>query len=289
LLKYDIIVWGEPIISINSFLFIPILKFLNKKVVLWLDDWGYKKSVWRNLVEPYYRFIILISDGLLAHGIKHFSYFLKLGVKKEQIFFIGNASTIFKEFATKNEIEKIRNMMNKKYILLYVGGLIKRKNVDKIIRALYHLKNEKKLDAGLLIVGQGPEFKKLYKLTLKLNLKNDIKFIGWVPFHKIANYYLASDIFVFPAEKEPWGLVINEALEAGIPVVTSKDVGASELIIDGINGIVINKINEIEIANAIYKFLNFPTNNNNQKIKCMYNYEYMAEKFKDALLKIHYY
>jgi glycosyltransferase involved in cell wall biosynthesis len=290
LLNYDIIVWGEPILSLNSLLFIPTLKLFRKKAVLWVDDWGYKKHLIRKIFEPFVRLIYLIADGILVHGIKHYLYFLKLGVDKRKIFFIGNASTIFREFSSKDEIERVRRILNTKHIILYVGGLIKRKNVDKIIKAIYNLR-KKNLDVGLLIVGQGPEIKSLYNLVWKMNLAYHIKFLGWIPFHRLANYYLAADVFVFPAENEPWGLVINEALEAGIPIVTTKSVGAEELIVNNINGVLINKIDEKNIAEGITKCLSNKIDINNNiilKIRKKYNYKTMANLFINALLKIYY-
>jgi glycosyltransferase involved in cell wall biosynthesis len=289
LLNYDIIVWGEPILSLNSFLFIPTLKLFRKKVVLWLDDWGYKKHLIRKIFEPLVRLIYLKADGILVHGRKHYLYFLKLGVDKRKIFFIGNASTILREFSSEDQIKRIRGVVNTKYITLYVGGLIKRKNIDKIIKAIYYLR-QKNFDVGLLIVGQGPEFKNLYKLTWKMKLTNYVKFLGWIPFHRLANYYLAADVFVFPAENEPWGLVINEALEAGIPIVTTKSIGAEELIANNINGVLLNEITETNIADGVINCLTNKIDTNNQftlKIKEKYNYKTMANLFIKALIKIY--
>jgi glycosyltransferase involved in cell wall biosynthesis len=289
LLNYDIIVWGEPILSLNSLLFIPTLKLFRKKAVLWVDDWGYKKHLIRKIFEPFVRLIYLIADGILVHGIKHYLYFLKLGVDKRKIFFIGNASTILREFSSEDQIKRIRGIVNTKYITLYVGGLIKRKNIDKIIKAIYYLR-QKNFDVGLLIVGQGPEFKNLYNLTWKMKLTNYVKFLGWIPFHRLANYYLAADVFVFPAENEPWGLVINEALEAGIPIVTTKSIGSEELIANNINGVLLNEITETNIADGIINCLTNKIDTNNQftlKIKEKYNYKTMANLFIKALIKIY--
>jgi len=291
LLTYDIVVWGESILSLNSLIFIPTLKLYHKKVVLWADDWGYKKHFIRKIFEPFIRLIYLIADGILAHGPKHYLYFLKIGVDKRKIFFIGNASTVFKEFLSEDEIKRVRRILNTKYIILYVGGLIKRKNVDKIIRAIYNLR-QKNFDVGLLIVGQGPEFKNLYKMVLVMNLTNYVKFLGWIPYHKLVNYYLATDVFVFPAENEPWGLVINEALEAGIPIVATKSIGAEELIANNINGVLINEINEENITDSIIKCLANKIDVNNQiiiKIKEKYNYKTMSNLFIKSLIKIYYY
>jgi hypothetical protein len=77
LLTYDIVVWGESILSLNSLIFIPTLKLYRKKVVLWADDWGYKKHFIRKIFEPFIRLIYLIADGILAHGPKHYLYFFK--------------------------------------------------------------------------------------------------------------------------------------------------------------------------------------------------------------------
>ena len=74
LLAYDIVVWGESILSLNSLIFIPTLKLFRKKVVLWADDWGYKKHLIRKIFEPFIRLIYLTADGILVHGPKPVSY-----------------------------------------------------------------------------------------------------------------------------------------------------------------------------------------------------------------------
>jgi glycosyltransferase involved in cell wall biosynthesis len=117
-----------------------------------------------------------------------------------------------------------------------------------------------------------------------------VKFLGWIPFHRLANYYLAADVFVFPAENEPWGLVINEALEAGIPIVTTKSIGSEELIANNINGVLLNEITETNIADGIINCLTNKIDTNNQftlKIIEKYNYKTMANLFIKALIKIY--
>ena len=125
-----------------------------------------------------------------------------------------------------------------------------------------------------------------------MNLTDYVKFLGWIPYHKLVNYYLATDVFVFPAENEPWGLVINEALEADIPIVATKSIGAEELIANNINGVLINEINEENITDGIIKCLVNKIDVNNQiilKIKEKYNYRTMANLFINSLIKIYYY
>jgi glycosyltransferase involved in cell wall biosynthesis len=76
------------------------------------------------------------------------------------------------------------------------------------------------------------------KLAADLRVKDRIIFTGFVK--NINSYFAASDIFVFPTTYEPFGLVITEALASGLPVVTSKLAGASELITDGYDGMLLS-------------------------------------------------
>ena len=118
-------------------------------------------------------------------------------------------------------------------VLMLAGGDWERKGVHYIIEALSLIPRP---DVKLLIVGSGDE--KYYGRLAELKQVNErVIFISHNS--NLWEYYAASDVFVFPTIYEPFGLVIVEAMASGLPVITSRVAGAADLIIDGVNGLLL--------------------------------------------------
>jgi len=131
-----------------------------------------------------------------------------------------------------------------KYLLLYVGQLIKRKGIIQVLKALDNLSDS---EVGLMIVGSGPEENNMKNFCEEENIKN-VFFEGFRQQEELVKYYALADIFILPSFEEVWGLVINEALASGLYVLSSKYAGASyDLIKEGWNGEIFdpNKVEEI--------------------------------------------
>ena len=121
-------------------------------------------------------------------------------------------------------------------VALYVGQLIPRKGVDHLIRAWALLPGDLQRDNSLLIVGGGDLEGSLRSLTEEKGAIN-VYFAGSHPPHKLAHYYAAADFFVLPSLLDVWGLVANEAMASGVPVLCSKFAGcANELVVEGVTG-----------------------------------------------------
>lgn len=117
------------------------------------------------------------------------------------------------------------------FVLLSVGELNYNKNQQVVIRALSECNNKKLI---YLICGRGPFRNKLEKLKDQLNLKDQIKFLG---FRKdIPEIMKASDVFIHPSKWEGLPLSIMEAMACGLPVIASNIRGSSDLISNEING-----------------------------------------------------
>lgn len=124
------------------------------------------------------------------------------------------------------------------FIILGVGRFQEKKGFQYLIEAFSHLPDTiQEKPAHLLLVGSGPEEKKLVSLTSQLLLTDRVHWTGWqvdpVP------YYDLADIFVCPSLHEPLGNVILEAWNRGIPVISTRTHGALELIHDGVNGLLV--------------------------------------------------
>jgi glycosyltransferase involved in cell wall biosynthesis len=153
--------------------------------------------------------------------------------------------------------------------VIFVGRLISHKNIDILIKSIKLIK-EKNPEIKSLIIGDGPEKKKLEELTQKLNLEKNIKFLGFLENHDdVYAIMKSSKVFVLPSTREGFGIVVIEANACGIPVIAidHKDNAARDLIEEGKNGFVC-QLNEEEIAKRIMRILE---NSSGRKMKevCM--------------------
>ena len=122
--------------------------------------------------------------------------------------------------------------------IIFAGRLLPNKNVDMLIRAV-KLVTRTKPDIRCLIVGNGPERKKLESLVAKLELENNVTFFNFLEDHsELYSLMKSSKMFVLPSIREGFSLVVIEANACGIPVITTNHElnAASDLIIEGSNG-----------------------------------------------------
>lgn len=138
------------------------------------------------------------------------------------------------------QFDRIRMLRKKgeKSNLIFVGRLIKHKNVDILLRAMDILKR-RGFSFKCFIIGDGPEKKNLKKLSEELGLEYEVKFLGRVPSDDdVYRYMKSSDVFVFPSSREGAGIVTLEANAAGLPVITADHpLNASRELITSNNGI----------------------------------------------------
>ena len=139
----------------------------------------------------------------------------------------------------KNEL----NIPKDKPIILFVGNIIKRKNVATIIDAKKQLKS----DCFLVVVGDGPLLNSL-KEKVKVENVEDVIFTG--ARNDIANVIQSSDLLILPSYSESFGLVLIEALACGKPVIGSNVGGIKEIITDDV-GLLVEPTDSKGLANSI--------------------------------------
>jgi 1,4-alpha-glucan branching enzyme len=136
--------------------------------------------------------------------------------------------------------------------IIFVGRLHERKGIDKLLESFAKVISEDS-EAKLKIVGSGEDEQRLKDLAKKLHLgKKNLVFLGFVPEKKLADVYSSSSIFALPSYYEGFGIVLIEAMSAGLPLVSVRTGGAVEVIEEGENGYLVDYDNMHE---ALLKLL----------------------------------
>jgi len=169
--------------------------------------------------------------------------------------------------------------------ILFVGRLIKEKNVDTLINTI-KLTREKIPDIKCFIIGDGPERAKLEKLAQELNIQNNIIFKGFMHYDDLISYMKSSKVFVLPSTREGFGIVVIEANACGLPVIVINHEmnAATDLIINNRSGFISN-LSEEEIANHI---INSIDKKEKMQDECIKNAEqYNWNEIVDSLEKFY--
>jgi len=137
--------------------------------------------------------------------------------------------------------------------LLHVGAINQRKGIFNSVRMLGFLKKQGVGNVFLVAVGDGDK-KELQALAAREGVASEVKIVSHSK--NVRDYYWASDVFFFPSIYEPFGLVILEAMACGLPCAISGHAGATELIENGENGIVLQNILDPEtMAHELHPLL----------------------------------
>jgi glycosyltransferase involved in cell wall biosynthesis len=234
---------------------LPVL--MRSETHLGLQPKGWKRRIRDAVLSVAYRFV----DGFLAIGTANRAYYHALGVPDERIFDVPYTVDNDRFIAAATLACEQRAEVRKKYglpvdgpVVLYASKFMRRKHPDDVIRAIAKLRDEGQT-ATLFMVGAGEMEQELRDLTTSLALGN-VVFGGFINQADLPKIYAASDVFVLPSENEPWGLIVNEVMCAGVPVVVSDEVGCvSDLVKDGVNGYHMKAGDIGSLFNALDKLL----------------------------------
>lgn len=150
------------------------------------------------------------------------------------------------------------NFKLKGLVFLYVGQIIQRKGINELIEAFTSL-NIKKLPAfSILFVGGKLNQKQTNKLLSNCIIFTNIDFVQPEDLYK---FYALSDVFVFPTLEDEWGIVLNEAISSGLPVLSSIYAASTiDLVKNGYNGFSFDPLNKLDFINKIKMILNLHNN-----------------------------
>jgi glycosyltransferase involved in cell wall biosynthesis len=227
----------------NGIVTFLVSKLLRKPAIM-LDTFYYwPEKLLAKLLWPFCRFAASHATVFSVPSERVRDFWKRAGVPTDKIKKgHGFVSMIKVDEKTMLRANQIKAKLGYQRIILFVGGLIERKGVEYLIRSFVRISKEVP-NTGLLIVGDGPERNRLEALRNGLGL-TDVHFAGFVPQQEKAIYYVLCDLFVLPSitlnVHEEWGLVVNEAMSVGKPVIVTDSVGcAHELVKSNVNGLIV--------------------------------------------------
>lgn len=202
------------------------------------------------------KYIIPKAKCCLASGENAKNYFLRYGAIEKSIslhhFSSLHECDILEEPITITRKNELRNMLNlplDKKIVIAVGRFIKLKRYDSLIKSWKNMPD----DYLLVLIGGGPEKQSYIEMMSKEKI-DGIQIEDYKTKEELANYLQASDVFTHPTSYDVWGLVINEAMANGLPVVASDHcVACLELVKDGYNGFKVEMGDDEDMCNKIKK------------------------------------
>jgi glycosyltransferase involved in cell wall biosynthesis len=200
-------------------------------------------------------------------------------------------------FASGNRTELRGELDSEVLLILFVGRLVEKKGVRHLIEAAAHLINQRSIELQLWIVGDGECSTRLKELAACLEIEAHVRFFGAVPNNSLPDYYAAADLFVAPSvvdqsgDTEGQGVVIIEAMAAGVAVVASRVGGISGVIDDGSTGILCEPESSMALSNAIEELVvsgrsaSF-ADRAREKIEREYDWSVVARRFSQLYRRI---
>jgi glycosyltransferase involved in cell wall biosynthesis len=141
-----------------------------------------------------------------------------------------------------------------RHVVLYCGNLLELKGLGDLMPAFSEVLSQRD-DVTLLLIGSGGDEAEYRAYCDAAGIGRRVVFAGFVDRTQLPPYYGIADLLVLPSRSEVWGLVINEAMACGVPVVTTDVVGAvPDLVQEGVNGYVVPARNPAALADAIQRF-----------------------------------
>lgn len=188
-------------------------------------------------------------------------HLLKHGVAPSRIFFSPYCvdDELFsqqRQVLDRSVCRKEIGIQDDTFVFLFSGKLIPRKGVMCLVRAFAHLPKHKKV--ALLLLGDGEQREEVLAEGRKI-LGERLMFQGFVNQSELGRYFMASDAFVLPSVYEAWGLVANEAMLFGLPLVLSDMIGCHlDLLLPGKTGYLFQTGNEQDLAKAMLRLVDAP-------------------------------
>lgn len=204
------------------------------------------------------KWLIKKADTIRISTSKEKKLLLRLGIDERKIwkipFFVD-----FNPFLRADGSEIRRRYLRRQFdkIVLSVGRIAKEKDLGTLIQAIpFVIKEYPRV--LFLIIGEGPEERRIRNLVLNLGVKNNVCFLGNISYDKIPDFFSACDLFVITSVYEGLPMVLLEAAVSEKPIVSTSYTGAYDVIKEGKIGFILNFKDSMNIAKKIVYLLKNP-------------------------------
>ena len=230
------------------------------RFVLWTESNQRDKRSGGATLEWLKRYYVSSCNAFVVPGKSSFAYLRTLGASEQAIFTAPNAvdNTFFATQAEKVKCQPAA--FREKFglprrFLLFVGRLVPEKGVFDLMQAYAKLESVVRSEVGLVFAGDGAS-KEALSERAKLIEPGMIFFPGFAQREDLAGFYALAEAFILPTHSDPWGLVVNEAMACGLPIVVTNVAGcAADLVEDGWNGYVVPPADPSRLSAAIRSLL----------------------------------
>ena len=209
--------------------------------LLWSESTAHDQRNAYSVVENLKQMFLNDCSGFVVPGKSAFEYVSGM-TRSENVFVAPNAVdnelfSVRSQKAAKNS--RLRSQLGlPERFLLYVGRLVRAKGVQDLLQAYAALQPELRQEVGLVFAGDGPLRAEL-EADARSIFPGSVHFAGFVDRDELPGYYALAECLVLPTHSDTWGMVVNEAMACGLPIVCSRVAGcAADLV--GSNGILVD-------------------------------------------------
>ena len=208
------------------------------------------RNWWKGLLK---RAFFNACDGYFGYGVRSAEYLLENGARGDRIYQPCQAAALPIGFDTARALAQRVSARAREASprFLFVGRLAPEKGLDTLLQAFRQFKAARG-EGQLVLVGAGPDRDALVARAGSLGLADSVQFTGGKDIDGVAEEYSRATCLVLPSTSEPWGLVVNEALHYGCPIIVSDACGCRpELVEQGVTGFAFDSGNVAQLAHCL--------------------------------------
>jgi glycosyltransferase involved in cell wall biosynthesis len=222
--------------------------------LLWCESTASDYRGGYRVVESLKKIFFDKCDAFIVPGTAAGGYASQMGASAEHIFMALNAvdNDLFASRANlaRQNAPRIKTDLNLPVrYFLFAGRLVKSKGVFELLQAYGSLNENLRSQIELVLAGDGPLRSELQHIPKSI-CPGKVRFAGFVQRDELASYYSLADCLVFPTHSDPWGLVVNEAMACGLPVICGQSAGCAADLVQS-NGRLIDSRNVDQLAHTM--------------------------------------